>query len=281
MATAIPLALIVDDDNKTRETRSKILEESNFIAIGASTRNDALREIKASPAIDIIITDISLKPDDYSDNSGYLLAKDISKLRPNLPIIGYSGKVKEFPNEYNKVFIDSLERGSNNLKQLRQHVQKWRDLALKYRKIRTERATENLGRIKEKYKLSSHDYNILREFVPDAISHNKEQNEYISIEDVLRNAGFHLQIIDDYPDLPIKGKIIAPIAIWLQEIAGGAIAQVYGFPDLYSSGVDSDEAIRNLLILIYGYYTDIKSEKDKVLSRHVKSMKNYLIKIFG
>lgn len=276
-----PLALVVDDENRSLERNLDLLEDEGFICVGATSKKQAEREMKSSPAFDLLILDICLDPNNNADRSGFLFAREIKKLYPDLPIIGYSGKFSRgrFPKEYDDIFAEIHEKGRSSITLIQRNLKQWRDRAVTYHKMRINRKSDELDRLKRKYNFSDHDYNILREFIPGILQITDLQVDD-SVEDILRNAGYELKIIDENQSFENSVKNIIPIPIWIQNLGTDFIGQVYGYPELYSHGQTKDKTIKRLLSLMQGYYNELMIDQDDV-SPVVEDMKEYLITVFG
>ena len=59
------------------------------------------------------------------------------------------------------------------------------------------------------------------------------------------------------------------------------MAEVYRVPDLYASGSTDDEAIKFLLLLMAGYYRDLRESPPESLSGATSAMRGFLMQVFG
>src|SRR5688500_4914680 len=90
-----PIALIVEDKQRAAKARKDLFDAYGFVAIQASSKEEALQHLRSAPAIDIVVTDVNLDPEAPNDKSGVELAKEVRNLRPSMPVIGYSGHFQE------------------------------------------------------------------------------------------------------------------------------------------------------------------------------------------
>lgn len=96
--------LCVDDERVSLKVRSRVLEKAGHEVIQADSAAEAL-EILRSRSVDLVLTDL-LMP----GMTGAELAREVKKLRPNLPVVLFSG-VNEMPPEDSQadLFMSKLE----------------------------------------------------------------------------------------------------------------------------------------------------------------------------
>src|SRR4051812_21653886 len=87
--TPRPVILVVEDEEEALRLRLDALIDAECTPIGVQSHDDALRELRAAPAVDLVLTDIHLAaaPD---DKSGVALARYIKNSYVDLPVAGYS-----------------------------------------------------------------------------------------------------------------------------------------------------------------------------------------------
>ena len=124
-------------------------------------------------------------------------------------------------------------------------------------------ARHRLDHFRTKYGQPSQEYSIMRFLVPNRLI--QSEGDISSVEDVLRNAGFELRLINRGAVRPTVQDAIAhmqsPLLIWLRRDAGVTISEVYGYPEFYSYGECDDESIGNLLLLMDGFHRDFKVKR--------------------
>lgn len=162
-----PLVLVVDDEKKHRDEKKTMLELGDFVVISAASRKEAEKELRASPSIDLLMTDVNLVAH-TGDISGVELARRVRDIRPELPVIGYSGRFAEgdLPAEDREVFHKIHLKGNEGVSQMLKSMDQWREMALEHRQARSDRAAHELERLRTDYDISSSDFELLREFVP-------------------------------------------------------------------------------------------------------------------
>jgi CheY-like chemotaxis protein len=272
-----PLVLVVEDERTSVETRVELFEAKGFAAIAALSKKDAERELRACPSIDLLITDINLDPTGAWDDSGIDLARQVRQIRPQLPIIGYSGRVNDLSDEDRALFQSFHLKG----KEL-DHINEWRDLAVEHRRSRSEATSQLAERLAGQTPAHETGYNLLREFVPGGRALN--ENDERCIEDILRDNGYQLKIIEP-ADTPAGAasegvEIASPISVWLRHSNNYVIAEAYQCPELYATGGDQETAIEMLLLLMAGYHADFNDDPEMDLSPNMINLRNYLNRIF-
>jgi CheY-like chemotaxis protein len=105
--------LLVEDDERILELRSKMFERRGCVVVEASSLDDALQELKQSPAFELVIVDINLgtSPD---DRSGIELARIVREQQPSVPIVGYSAyfSADELADDEASPFDRTVAKGS-------------------------------------------------------------------------------------------------------------------------------------------------------------------------
>ncbi|HEY2049061.1 MAG TPA: CHASE3 domain-containing protein [Caulobacteraceae bacterium] len=85
-ARAHETVLVVEDDEKVRHVTVDTLRELGYTVVPASSGNDALKQLKLQPRIDLLLTDIIMP-----GMTGRALADTISQSRPDLKILYMTG----------------------------------------------------------------------------------------------------------------------------------------------------------------------------------------------
>ena len=78
--------LVVDDSDALRDSLCFLLTHAGYRTCDAGSAEKALEQLRASPAVDLLITDIGLPR-----ASGWSLAHEARTLRAGLPVIYISG----------------------------------------------------------------------------------------------------------------------------------------------------------------------------------------------
>lgn len=300
----LPVALIVEDVPTTLDTRKSNFRLAGFLAIGVSSKADALRELRSAPAIDIVVTDIGLNPQEPDKDTGVDLLHEVRNMRGDLPVIGYSAR--DLDDSLTRApFNDFL--GKADAWRIDEKIREWKELALRYRRNRATTARKTLERLQQKYKISNLDIEILRNFLPGShLPHGEAEADPESADELLRRAGYRLGIIESQTAVPESGpppvRIAVPVWVWVRVVPGAVVVELHGHPVIYGQGeldlppdLPPDEyerrvkraekqAINEALELMHGYYNDIPAAGDGGPDRHseeVKALREFLKKVFG
>ena len=83
-----PLLLCVEDDSTYLMLRKRFLEQSGYNVIGAATAQEALSVLREAPVCATIT-------DHFLHGTSAKLAKQMKEIKPDVPIILYSGTVPD------------------------------------------------------------------------------------------------------------------------------------------------------------------------------------------
>lgn len=85
-----PTVLVVEDDETTRNTMTRILVSEGYLVLTADTAHDALQVLRTPLApIDVVLLDVHLP-----DVSGIVLCGRIRQMHPNLPVVVCTGEAE-------------------------------------------------------------------------------------------------------------------------------------------------------------------------------------------
>ena len=115
---AKPLILCIEDDPLPLEIRKKVLEQDGYSVIGVTNAADALTALKESPVC-AIIADHMLQ-----GTTGTELAKEMKEIKPDVPVILFSGRLPERLNNVD-VFVNKGEPTASFLSIVRGVVQRY------------------------------------------------------------------------------------------------------------------------------------------------------------
>ena len=88
-ALAKPLILCIEDEPISLSIRKKVLEQDGYSVIGVTSAADALKTLREA-SVCAIIADHMLQA-----TTGVELAKEMKKIKPDVPIILFSGTLPE------------------------------------------------------------------------------------------------------------------------------------------------------------------------------------------
>jgi CheY-like chemotaxis protein len=275
------IALVVEDNEPLLNATKEFLKNRGFTAFGVSSYQDAVREFRSVPRVDMVVTDINLSRDSRfpnKDTSGVTLAHELRAISSELPIYGYSAifEKDQLSDELFKAFTAYYPKGMSTLKQLEENAATWTAAAVEHRDQRLRRARQDLERLRASYQMGDPKYSTLRDLTPG--SGTSEDQD--SIEEVLARAGYRIKLIEpgrvrpriERADATTRG----PIVLWIRESGGTTIAEVYAYPDLYGHGESEESAIADVLLLMDGYAVDLHDVDEESLSLEVLRLRNYL-----
>jgi len=278
------LALVVEDNEGTRRSFSDLLRASGVTPVVAGDLKSAIREVKGSPGFHLILADINLDPTNPRDKSGIVLARHIRHLDKSIPIVGYSSAVAEgqLSQEELAMFTDYYGKGAGSgAAQKTQRIEGWKTLAENYRATREQRAREQLRDLRERYPASQSEFSTLRFLIPT----KSGSVEGGMTEELLRAAGYRIRIVERGALRPLidetSARIAAPIMFWLRDDADAMVAEVYGYPELYSYGENEEDAIQSVLLLMDGFFQDFRDEKQLSESYSTKRLRDFIDSVFG
>jgi CheY-like chemotaxis protein len=244
-----PLVLIVEDRRESLRRRLDLFESFGCAALGATSHDDALRELQATPLVDLLVTDIHMADERHPDDkSGIALARAVRARWDDLPIAGYSAFFAEgdLSAEERSVFDVSFPRGSQRGRELQRQVVSCVELAQRHRLRRAEQLDDELRRLRESYAVRVPPTEVLRRFEPAG-----EAN--VTIEAPLQRAGYRLEMVSASGDRGVHESF----AVWLVPTASGWECEVYGHPEIYAFGETEAEAIDNLVELMALYWREL------------------------
>ena len=101
---AKPVILLVDDDPIGIQTRTAVLERNGYRVLVASSATEGLR-VFGERQVDLVMSDHFLR-----DKRGTALAAELKRLKPNVPVVIFSGAA-EVPEgvENADMFVTKLE----------------------------------------------------------------------------------------------------------------------------------------------------------------------------
>lgn len=114
-----PVVLLVEDDRIYLDLRRKVLEKDGYRVIGVSNTEDALDTLREAP-ICCTIADHMLQ-----GSTGVDLAVEMKKIKPDVPIILFSGSMPENLRNID-VYVNKGEPTAEFLKIVRNVVQRYR-----------------------------------------------------------------------------------------------------------------------------------------------------------
>lgn len=288
-----PVALIVEDDIATLHDRQRLFDSNGFQSIGAATAEDALREFRSSPTVDIVITDINLIDSDEYDRSGVEVAQSIKARRPQIPVMAVSGKADSLDGDESRSFDDKLLKGTYSVDRLLKDIQKWRDDAIEYRRSKAAAAKSELAQMKEDRPFPDPDIELQRDFLPGwsplGTWDESGEEDVVTPDEVLKKVRWRLRLVQagfrlsDFDEAPGTDSIRTQMAIplWMKQEAGRWIAVLHEHESIYHDAETEEDAVNGALSLMFGYYQRFVEDPDGVVGDDLKHLRDYLNRIFG
>ena len=291
------LALVVDDNPDIIAASKVYFEGHGLKAIGATSVQEALRHVKTTPSLDLVITDVHLSLDPESaDTGGVTLAKEIRKLRSDLPVLAYTGqKDPDFSAQVDwGVFNEPLSKGGG-FEEIERNLATCLEYARGYQRKRISTAKDELRRLQEKYRIPNYEVETLRSFLPGSRASAGRENsdpseqaktdEISNADELLRRFGYELQFVEAGAKVGDEqtGMALAqtPIPVWIKKEGKLFVAELYGHPSIYADGERRRDAIESLAKLMCGYHKDLLEARDQELGPEMLNLKGYLIQLFG
>ena len=119
VSLAKPLLLCIEDEAIQLLIRKKVLEQDGYSVIGVTKAADALTTLREAPVC-AVIADHMLQ-----GTTGTELAKEMKKIKPDVPIILFSGTVPQSLNAVD-VYVNKGEPTAKFLGIVRAVVQRYR-----------------------------------------------------------------------------------------------------------------------------------------------------------
>jgi CheY-like chemotaxis protein len=264
----------VEDRADSLRRRLDLFESFGCAALGATSRDDALRELHATPLVDLLVTDIHMGDERHPDDkSGIALARAVRARWRDLPIAGYSAYFAEgdLSAEERDVFDVSFPRGSQRGRELRLQVESCVELAQRHRLRRAEQLDDELQRLRAKHAVDVPPSEVVRRFEPAGDSAGSS----ITIEAPLLRAGYRLEMVSAASEHDVHESF----AVWLVPNDGAWECEVYGHPEIYAFGPTEGEAIGHLVELMALYWRELGSQAD--LADSVRRLAGFLERTVG
>jgi CheY-like chemotaxis protein len=279
------VVLIVDDKPDNLDAESRLFRDSGFRAITATNVEQAQYQLSTTPAIDLLVTDVNLNPQhrQYSnDKSGLQFAASVHARHPSLPIVVYSGQFDKDQLKSAEVSdaIELIPREFYSHEVWSERLERLRGRAEEYRVSRAKGAREALEIMRQKYRMSDVDVEVIRTFMPGA-----GDDAPHSAETILRDLGYTLQIVGAGFTARVDegGEAVTcePFLLWMRQIENGVVAQLFGHEEIYGDGRSAVEAQTNTLLLMHGFYNDLEASPPAEDEPALRELARTLRRVFG
>lgn len=235
-----PLVLVVDDDEQALEIAKEAFSDAYCAVIPVRDPEDAIRQLRASPGVDLVYTDVKLTPK-QGDTSGIFLGDFVKAERPEVPVAIYSIHFRE--DELNSRLHDVaksqfdlvLPRGGSPDAEFPEQIAQCVELATSYRDARFDASVSQLAEAAD----ASPKFSVIREFTIGCGAPSRA-------EVALRESGYSLRILS----MDINDDKHRSVVTWLLEFEGRFAAEVYEAPHLHATGDTAEEALSRLVLVI-------------------------------
>ncbi|HZV75216.1 MAG TPA: hypothetical protein VFF79_16005 [Conexibacter sp.] len=243
-----PLVLVVEDKRKSLELHEGLFADVGCTTIGVRSSDDAIRELRASPGVDLVVTDIHLARR-REDKSGVALARFVKDTYHDLPVAGYSAVFydKDLSTEDEEPFDLVWPKGEIEGEGFDEIVARCYKSAMEHRMKRAENAFEAQAVLRRRHEDQHPEVELLREL-------RLGGGEAAPVEAALSEAGYRLKLVE----ATVAG-LMQPTIVWLLPIDDGIEAEVYGQPALYARGSTDHEAINDVIELMHLYGAEVSS----------------------
>ena len=277
-----PIALIIEDDAAKLRTRRLLFSTEGFQPIEARTAEEAVRQFRSTPTVDIVVADINLRSAEPMDKSGVKVVTDIRRQRPDLPIIGLSGCLKTLKKSEKKPFTHLRLKGSSVA--MEDELGGWKRAALEYRQARADSARRELASMRRERNLPAPDVELVRGFLPG--THLPEE-EFATPDEILRREGWRLRLVAaewrsaEEGEHRLEGSRAGGVVpFWIRREGEATIALLHGHPCIYSDGDSEADAVEGALTLMYGYHRQFCDDSGRALGAEMAALRDYLGTVF-
>lgn len=262
-----PLIVVVEDKPIDLSQRVEALQDFGCRAVGFLHSDEAIKEIIASPGIDLIFTDIDLDGSG-TDKSGIALAEFVKDMRLDIPVYAISAYFSDegLTEDERSYFGERwFYKGSMRGEEINKMYETLAETAKAHRSERASRVDGVLQALRAKYDIEKKEFEQVRQFIL------KSENSS-ELERILSEQQYTLRILQPKNNSGLK----MPVPIWMREADEGIEVEVYSFPELYAFGDTEEEAIEKTIELILLLAEDAKQEEDEMFSECALPLKEFL-----
>lgn len=259
---ALPLVLVVEDDDQARELRGSSLSTAGMAVIPVPDRESALACLRDGPAVDLIVTDIDLGNGD--ERGGLELARTVlSGYDADVPVVAYSGRYydEDLSAEDIRLFRLHQTKGQLSRRRIVQFERECFELANEHRSKRLRRSTaakeaqSRLGSATVTKQLTL-------------------TGSFDEIENALASLNYELRLISS----DAFKALASTVAVWMRIGPDAVEVQVCGQPYLHWSAPAEREAIEGLVHVMVGYASDLV-DSPRSLSPDLIRLRSYLAQV--
>lgn len=242
-----PRILIVDDDERARQVARDSFADRGCEVVTVADSDEAVRELRSSPGVHLLFTDVRLSQRD-NDDSGMQLGNYLKKIRPEVPVVVYSTHFYE--NELDAALDASarerfdfvLPRGGpawDDDATFRRCV----DLAANYRDRRAAHGTANASSAGPEVSITVMRELMVHQFREPAVALGEARQPT------------KLKLLD-----VSFGELRGSIAVWVLEHDASVAVELYQRPELHAAAGSLDAALRGLARLLHSHLDVVQHE---------------------
>jgi CheY-like chemotaxis protein len=279
-------ALLVEDLPDIKKTTSEMLRKDGFNIISAGNLIDAKKIFqRRASQINIVIADCRLDEGDPSNIDGKKVASYIKKLNPDLPVVGVSAH-KQVDTSMFDVYY--RKGGVSGPKNFFDNIDAIKSLAEKYRQRHQKDLPSALIKIKNKYNIDDNDFRTLvqhHQLTPSIEKSLLAIYKSSCLASELEKKGLKKQEVNlispDDPNMRsynFRNPFICVASFYKDFV----IAELYGFPMIYTYGDTYESALADLVNLLKDYFEELHHNKQEAKNDpDVVRFYCYLMEIFG
>lgn len=281
--------LIVEDLPKQRAALASVLEGEGILVRSAAGYDDAIAIYERHVStIGAVVADIRLDDNDIDDKSGINLAKDIKSMSPRLPVYTNSAH-DNLDEEIDFVDFRFVKATPEDKFNILKNTEKIVAAAKEYDENRYKSVPGELLKLRDKYDISPQDFTkLLSAWRLSDIQKTAVCLVHQSIHeaDTEVNAPIkehmNLQFIQPSKDSETLSKLTQQIPVFMSKENGYWVAELFGFPMIYTYSNTRDNALNNLVDSVYELHCSLNADKVECTDQRADylRLRSYLSNVF-
>lgn len=270
-----PFILFVEDRDKARDYGTLFLKELGCSVVAVKNADEAIKMFMLSPNLDLVFTDIDLLGvEGKDDKSGVDLARFIKQLNCDLPIIGYSSKFDDNGLDINeKLLFDGwFGKGKMVVQELFEMYTNLKKKANEHKIKRFDEISDIFNGLIKRNVIENESFGKAIE-----IAFKFGETPFNQIDEAMNGTGYKLICVNSES----YTRLTKSILVWIRVDDNLCETEVYGHSDLFCFGDSQNEAVHNLLILMEGFYEDMRLDSENNYSGPALKIRRFLFNIFN
>ena len=282
-------AFLIEDRMDVLTTTSDLLKENGFRVISADGFDKAYNIFRRKASeINVVITDCRLDEEDDENEDGLKLARFIKKASPKTPVIGVSAYDKfKKGYRYFDLFYEKGEPEEEN--DFFTNIPRIAEKINEFQKEENTKTPKLLLDIKRKYHITNSDFRTLvqnRHLTPSvekallaAHVHSDTHSMELSTDDEVQKK--YPVVISPEDGAKRSFDINTPFIAIMTQYDEFSMAELYGFPMIYTYGENENIARTELIELLKEYHEELnETESDLNNTPDVVRFSLYLKELF-